>query len=408
MSVWQMGNATYGGVADGQGSTRMGAQGGWNQDYGYENRNAIQGGYGQQFQGYAGQVAPQQTAYNGYGNTGGYNQGGINSLLAAQMAENQATNAQNQGVFQTGVGMINNAESGYMNSPLVAAQNGLASQLMANPNVISSQLQNQIQGNAANTIAVNNNATGARDAGIMASRGEGDAQSMQANNNAINQQGIGQLTNVASNLDIQAALQNRQSQQAALQAGQSQSQQTFGNQMQGASTYLQNSLYQTPMNLSGYRAALGPMSGGGGEISNTQQPMMSGYGNQALMAAAQNGQEDNYLQGHPMGGVTTSNGSSVGTGYGINMGGMMPNGSQSGQQGAGFNWSGMTPYGNQGGPQSYQSTYGGAPSQTYQSNPIPGAWYAQGIQSLGSNGGNSGDGEYSDASMGIGPNAFGG
>lgn len=261
------------------------------------------------------------TSSGGAGGNFGWNQAGVNSLLDQQMNENNTTKAGNEQRWQNGVNMLTGARDSYNNSGITAGNRNLVAGLQADPYTINDNTQALIQNKAAGTINANLNSQGDRMAGILAAGGQTDAGSMAAMQSQLGRQGIGQLANTQSQIEVQRALQNKQDIMNAIQAGQTQAGQDYGVNAGTANSYLQNNLYEKPMDLSGYIAKLGPMGGsGGGAASST----FSGGGGAAPASMAQ------YLQ------------SRVGGGSGFNGGGTST-----------FNWGG--------GPDAYANAAGGGP-----------------------------------------------
>lgn len=222
----------------------------------------------------------------GFGGAGGYSPSQVMQMNQQQYDQ---TNALNTSRWNQGNQYLLNAQAGYGNDPAHQNAQNLANYLGQNPDVLSRGVQAQIQNNAANMINANTGAQARQQAGILAANGQTDAGSLAAMNNNIYRQGVGQLGAVQSNLDIQAALQNRQSEMQALGANQQQSAQNYGVNQNMANSYMQNVLYQRPLDMSGYLAQ-GQMGAGMGGIGAGQMnqgvgiPNVGGFGQQNFLS----------------------------------------------------------------------------------------------------------------------------
>lgn len=229
---------------------------------GNQSQGVANGRGGMAWTGGAGGGGSYGASYGGGGGWG-YDPKQVNALVDRQMAENQKALDVNNSRWAQGNSYLQAAQQGYFNDPTTQGANALAQRLLANPDVLSQGVQNQIQGNAANSIAAQGAAQQRQLAGVMANNGQTDASSMAAMINQQQRQGAGQLSSVQSNLDIQAALQNRQSEQAALAAGQGMAQQNYNVNQNMANGYFNNVLYQKPFDLSPYLLGMQKQGGGG-------------------------------------------------------------------------------------------------------------------------------------------------
>lgn len=232
----------------------------------------------------------------GGGGGGGGNSGAIQSLLANQNTQNQANfnAAQNANIgnWQTGVGMLNNAQNGYNNSALTQGTRGLVQGLLNNPYSLDNRTQNSIMNRqtASNDAMANNQMRNT--AGALAAGGQSDASSLAAAQQSIGRNQMASNAGTQANLGVQAALQRTQDVQNAARLGQQQNAQDFGVNFGTANSYLQNMYLQKPymQDASGQIAALAAQNGGGG----------GGMGGMQQQQGPQNGfQMGNFHQAGP-------------------------------------------------------------------------------------------------------------
>lgn len=274
-STWQMGNATYGGVADGKG-TQFGAGGGFNQGAGFapELRGSPGGSNGgwNMAPGTAGTPAgaPQGGGGGAYGGGGGGNTS-LQSLLQQQLQLGSQADAKNQAEWDKGQGLLQGATDSYNNSGITGANRTMTAQLQADPYSINAGTEANIQGNAMAQTQSANNAANKQIGGMMASSGQGDASSMAALAERQSRSGQAQVNQTMSNLSVQKALQDKTDQANAIRMGQQQAAQDYGVNMGQATTYLNSMPQNKPANLSGFAALaarqngnMGNPGGGGG------------------------------------------------------------------------------------------------------------------------------------------------
>lgn len=231
----------------------------------YLNGNMSQG----QANGSGGMNWQQKPGWGGGGggwNSQGSQQGQLGNLLNQQLALGQQADAKNEANWQKGQGMINSAMSGYNNSAITQGNRNLVQGLQQDPYSINQNVQNQILGGAANSINSQNAAAQRQIMGMMAANGQGSAQDMAALMGKMNRQGNAQQAQVASQLQVQKALQDKQDIMNAAHLGQQQSAQDVGVNQWGANTFLSNMPQYKPANLAGFAAMIPNMGmqGGGG------------------------------------------------------------------------------------------------------------------------------------------------
>lgn len=226
----------------------------------------------QQFPG----IAPQQLEMymrqlqHGGGGAGqmgpGGNQlsGGLSGILGMQQQDNQWARDNNQREWNDVKPRLQNAMSEYDNDAMNVGARGLTSKLLANPESINDQTQQQIM-NRAQTINTANNQSRLQSAAMdAAERGLSGGGQVSAIQDALRGDNARQMAQTASGLDIERAMRRTQDYTNAINLGQGQARDRAGFNQQNSATWA-NSLPQYKADdYSGLAAILAQQQGGFG------------------------------------------------------------------------------------------------------------------------------------------------
>ncbi len=189
------------------------------------NSNSIFGNMG----GAGGPPANSMFGSLGQGNalSGGAGAGGaglsIPGLIQNYIGQQQSDDALNTQHYNDASSYLKGIPGQYNSNPTTKATQGLVQKFLANPNVLSPQLQQQMRNQTDNQIQAQTDNGLTNTNNILAASGDNDSSTMAAASQAANRNAIGQMGNANTNLGIQAAQLNNQSMQNAIGAGQRQS-----------------------------------------------------------------------------------------------------------------------------------------------------------------------------------------
>ncbi len=157
-----------------------------------------------------GQGAPGSTP--GMGN-------GISGIISQQTADWDKANAANQKNWDEASGYLKGLPAQFASDPMNQGANRVTGNIMANPDVLSAAVQQQIMNKAQGQIGAAAQAGLNTQYGMMQGDGQGDASSMAAAKAASDRNQFAAIGNTAADLSSKAALANRQSELEAANAG---------------------------------------------------------------------------------------------------------------------------------------------------------------------------------------------
>lgn len=254
-----------------------------------------QGIGGSSFTGYTNGIANNSSGGGGFGggSFGGGGGGSINGLMQQQLADNAWARQNNLAEWTQAKGQLLNVPGQYQNDPMRQGSRALGAQMLANPEAINDRTQQLAVNRGSNLINAASNSQMNGMMGDAASMGQLGSSSMQAGYQGIQNQRMGQLMGMGSDLEIKRAQARNQDMYSAINMGSQLAGQDHGVNMGVASEYIQNLPQFKADNLSGLIATMGQLQGqGGGGMSMMQGGR--GTGSQVGQPAGQMGFAGNW------------------------------------------------------------------------------------------------------------------
>lgn len=226
-----------------------------------------------QFPGISMQQAEMYMRQNGMGGAGGMGQGGIGmngmpsslqSILGMQQTDNQWARDNNQREWNDAKANLQSVLPGYDNDAMNVGARGLTSQLLANPESINDQTQQQIMNRAQTLNTANNQARLSAAAMDAAERGLSGGGQVSALQDSIRGDNARQMAQTASGLDIDRAMRRTQDFTNAIKLGSDQAQFRGNLAQQNAATHVQGLPQYKADDYSGLAAILAQQQAGGG------------------------------------------------------------------------------------------------------------------------------------------------